>query len=134
MIVTKEIVYNSKGNTDIIDITSDVQAVISDGKFSEGQALVFVPGATASVTTIEIEGGLLEDFRELFERIAPDDMMYAHHDDNGHSHVRASLLGPSETIPFKNKKLLLGTWQSIIVVDFDTRPRNRRVIIQLVGE
>ena len=134
MVITNELIYKSRGNTDIIDVTSDVQNVVSKSEIKEGQALVFIPGATASVTTIETESGLLEDFRDLFERIIPEDIMYAHRDDNGYSHVRASLLGPSITVPFKDKELLLGTWQSIIVVDFDNRPRKRKVIVQLIGE
>ncbi len=134
MIITKELTYNSGGNSDIIDITGDVQEIVSVSRLNEGQALVFTPGATAAVTTIETEDGLIEDIKDMFERMIPEDMAYAHHDDNGHSHVRASLLGPSEIVPFKDGKLILGTWQNIIMVDFDTRPRRRRVVVQLIGE
>ena len=118
-------------------IVTDRFAVTRHG-FVHGQALVFVPGSTAGVTTIEFEEGLLEDFPALFDRIAPRGAGYQHearwHDGNGHSHVRASLLGPSLTVPFSDGRLLLGTWQQVVLVDFDVRPRRREVIVQLTGE
>lgn len=122
----------------MVDLTSRVQDVISESGFSEGQVTVFVPGATGGVTTIEYEPGLIRDLPEAFERIAPRGARYFHdetwHDGNGHSHVRASILGPSLTIPFSNGRMILGTWQQIIVVDFDNRPRRRDIVVQLNGE
>jgi secondary thiamine-phosphate synthase enzyme len=127
----------SKGNCDIIDITSKVQEIIHQNKFIEGNALIFVPGSTAGITTIEYESGLLRDYPEFFEKIIPQNKNYHHdntwHDGNGHSHVRASLQGASFTVPFKDKSLILGTWQQIIFVDFDNRSRNREIIVQLTG-
>ncbi len=128
---------NSKGNCDIIDITNKVQEIIIKNNFVEGSALIFVPGSTGGITTIEYEPGLLKDYPEFFERIIPQNKNYHHdntwHDGNGHSHIRASLQGASFTVPFKDKSLILGTWQQIIFVDFDNRSRNRKVIIQLMG-
>ncbi len=128
---------NSKGNCDIIDITNKVQEIILKNNFVEGSALIFVPGSTAGITTIECEPGLLKDYPEFFERIIPKNKNYHHdntwHDGNGHSHIRASLQGASFTVPFKDKSLILGTWQQIIFVDFDNRSRNRKVIVQLMG-
>jgi secondary thiamine-phosphate synthase enzyme len=127
----------SKGNCDIIDITSRIQEIIHQNKFNEGNALIFVPGSTAGITSIEYEPGLLRDYPEFFERIIPQNKNYNHdntwHDGNGHSHVRASLQGASFTVPFKDKSLILGTWQQIIFVDFDNRSRNREIIVQLTG-
>ena len=136
-IETHTISLKSKGDCDIINITNKVQDVISENKFIEGSALIFVPGSTASITSIEFEPGLLKDYSNFFEKIIPKDQNY-HHDDtwndgNGHSHVRASLQGASFTVPFKNKSLILGTWQQIIFVDFDNRVRSREIIVQLTG-
>lgn len=129
---------NTKGNCHIIDITDEVQQEISAKDFVEGQALVFVNGATAGITTIEYEPGLLQDYPEFFEKIIPSNKNYKHndtwHDGNGHSHVRASLQGASFIVPFKEGKLLLGTWQQIILVDFDNRERRRSIIVQLTGK
>lgn len=128
----------TRGEAQIVDLTSRVQESVTRHRFREGQVLVFVPGSTAGLTTIEFEDGLLEDFPALFERIAPRGTRYRHeerwHDGNGHSHVRASLLGPSLTVPFADGRLLLGTWQQIVLVDFDNRPRQREVVVQLTGE
>ena len=133
-----EIQLSSKGEDDMIDITEDVQKVITESKLKEGIACVFVPGSTGSLTTIEFEPGLLADFRAMWERNVPQDIPYDHDrrwgDGNGYSHVRASLLGPSLVIPFTSKRLTLGTWQQVIVVDFDNRPRSRQVIVQILGE
>jgi secondary thiamine-phosphate synthase enzyme len=127
----------SKGNCDIIDITNKVQEIISGNNFIEGSALIFVPGSTAGITSIEYEPGLLKDYPEFFDRIIPQNKNYHHdntwHDGNGHSHIRASLQGASFTVPFKNKSLILGNWQQIIFVDFDNRSRNRKIIVQLTG-
>lgn len=129
---------SSKGFNDIIDITENVQSLLKDSGLSEGSALVFVSGATAGITTIEFEPGLKKDYPEFFERIIPSDMRYHHddtwHDGNGHSHVRASLQGASFTVPFYQGHLLLGTWQQIILIDFDNRHRNRKIIVQLTGK
>ncbi len=128
---------NSKGNNDIIDITDEVRTIISSSKFIEGSALVFVGGATAGITTIEYEPGLLYDYPAFFEKIIPANASYHHnetwHDGNGHAHVRAALQGASFTVPFKDKTLLLGTWQQIILLDFDNRSRKRKITVQLTG-
>lgn len=138
MIVNKEISLQSKGNCDIIDITPRVTQEVSESKINDGIVTVFVAGSTAGITTIEFESGLLSDFKAMWERQAPQDALYGHDrrwgDGNGYSHVRASLLGPSLVVPFNNKSLLLGTWQQIVLVDFDNRPRSRKVIVQIMGE
>ncbi len=127
----------SKGNCDIIDITEDVQTFISKNNFLEGNVLIFVIGSTAALTTIEYEPGLLKDYPQLFNKLIPENQTYHHdqtwHDGNGHSHLRASLQKASLTVPFNNGKLLLGTWQQIIFVDFDNRPRTREIVIQITG-
>lgn len=136
-ILTESFSIATKGFNDIIDITQNVQTEILESKFSEGNVLIFVPGATAGITTIEFEPGLLKDYPEFMEKIAPSDKNYHHdmtwHDGNGFSHVRASLQGASFQVPFKDSKLLLGTWQQIILVDFDNRSRNRKVVTQIIG-
>ncbi len=128
---------NSKGNNDMIDITDEIRTIISSSDFTEGSALIFVGGATAGITTIEYEPGLLKDYPVFFEKIIPSNAQYHHndtwHDGNGHAHVRAALQGASFTVPFKDKNLLLGTWQQIILVDFDNRSRKRKITVQLTG-
>ena len=135
-IKTFSFTVETKGFTDIIDITEKVQNVVSEEGFTEGSALVFVPGSTAGITTIEYEPGLKKDFPRIMDRIAPYGEHYDHHntwgDDNGSSHVKASIIGPSIVVPFKDGELLLGTWQQIVVVNFDTRPRRRKVILQIL--
>ena len=120
---------------EMIDITKQVQQIVSKSKTKEGIVTVFVSGSTGALTTIEYEPGLLEDFPKMLERIAPTNMAYKHvlqwHDGNGHSHVKASLLGPSITIPFENGKLCLGEWQQIIFIELDIKPRHREIIIQI---
>jgi secondary thiamine-phosphate synthase enzyme len=137
-VVTDSIEVATRGNSDMHDVTAQVQEVVRRHGFREGQALVFVVGSTAGLTTVEFEPGLQKDLPAAFERIAPEDLRYEHeetwHDDNGHSHVRASLLGPSLAVPFKDGRLLLGTWQQIVLIDFDTRPRRRSLVVQLSGE
>lgn len=127
----------TKGFNQIIDITEKVQSLIDESKVNEGNALVFVPGATAGITTIEYEPGLIKDYPELMEKLIPSSQSYHHdntwHDGNGYAHLRASLQGASFTVPFKDKKLLLGTWQQIVLIDFDNRLRNRKIIIQIMG-
>jgi len=134
----KELQFSTKGENDMKDITEDIQQVISESDLTDGIACVFVPGSTGTLTTIEYEPGLQQDFPETMNEIAPKNKYYAHHetwhDDNGRSHVKASLMGPSITIPFHQNKLIHGTWQQVVFIDFDTRPRDRRVIVQLIGE
>ena len=136
-IETHSINFKTSGNCDLIDITGKVEAVITESNFDEGSVLIFAGGSTAGITTIEYEPGLLQDYPKFFDRIAPVNINYEHdntwHDGNGHSHVRASLQGASLTVPFVNGNLTLGTWQQIIFVDFDNRPRRREVVVQLMG-
>jgi secondary thiamine-phosphate synthase enzyme len=129
----------TRGNAEIVDLTPQIRDRISDGRIVDGIATVFVVGSTGAVTTTEFEPGLVNtDFRALFERLAPEDGFYQHeetwHDDNGHSHVRASLVGPSLTVPLVDGRLTLGTWQQVVLMDFDTRSREREVIVQVLGE
>ena len=135
---TKSFTVSTRGDCDILDITPQVSRELSGAEVSSGTATVFVTGSTCAVTTIEYESGALSDLRDAFERMAPEAMRYAHNarwgDGNGHSHVRAALLGPSLTVPFSENGPLLGTWQQIVLVDFDNRPRTRRVIVQIIGE
>lgn len=137
-VVSTSFTRKTSGNSEMIDITSDVSGAVRNSGVNSGTVTVFVPGATASVTTIEYEPGLVEDMDELFERLAPRAREYHHnlrwHDGNGHSHVRASLLGPSLTVPFTDGKLILGVWQQIILIDFDNRSRDREVVCQVIGE
>lgn len=135
---TKSISLNTRGNADIHDITNQVARHVAQSGFKDGIVTVFCPSATSALTTIEYESGALSDLRRLFEEIIPQNREYAHNDrwqdGNGHSHIRAALLGPSLTIPFVNFKLTLGTWQQVIYVDFDVRPRQRQLVVQLIGE
>ena len=137
-ITTDRVAVSTRGDCEMLDVTAPVQEVVMRHDYREGQALVFVSGSTAGLTTVEYEPGLLRDIPEAFERLAPRDIHYHHedtwHDGNGHSHVRASLLGPSLTVPFASGKLLLGTWQQIVLIDFDNRPRHRELVVQLSGE
>lgn len=137
-VITQGLRIETNGETDLIDITSKVANGVSEAGISFGTVTIFVPGSTAGVTTIEYEAGAIRDFKEAIERIAPRDIDYHHDarwgDGNGYSHVRAALLGPSLSVPFASSRLLLGTWQQIIVVDFDNRPRSREIILQIVGE
>jgi secondary thiamine-phosphate synthase enzyme len=136
-ILTNYFEINTNGHNDIIDITPRVKSILEDSGLKDGSALIFVPGSTAGVTTIEHEPGLLKDYPEFFEKLVPSNIEYEHdktwHDGNGFSHVRAALQGASFTVPFAESSLLLGTWQQIILVDFDNRGRNRKVIVQLTG-
>lgn len=135
---TETISVRSKGHTDIIDLTSGIQELVSSSRFTEGSATIFAVGSTAGITTIEYEPGLVDtDMSHMFDKIAPYGKPYAHNEtwgcDNGAAHLRASLLGSSLIIPFAGSKLLIGTWQQIVVIDFDTRPRSRKVVVQLQG-
>jgi secondary thiamine-phosphate synthase enzyme len=137
-VITKVITVTSNGESDMIDITRQTDESIKASGLQDGIVTIFVPGSTASITTIEYELGLKKDFPKMLARIAPSEIEYGHdntwHDGNGHSHVRASLIGPSLTVPFKNKSLMLGTWQQIILLEMDTRPRERKVVLQIIGE
>jgi secondary thiamine-phosphate synthase enzyme len=137
-IETKSISLSTKGFTDIIDITPDIQTLLSNSGFTEGHLLVFVPGSTAGLTTIEYEDGLKRDLKEFFEKWIPMNERYFHnerwHDGNGYAHVRAAMLKPSLVIPFSNGRLQVGTWQQVILVDFDNRPRSRELLVQLNGK
>jgi secondary thiamine-phosphate synthase enzyme len=138
MVGTEKIKLKTKGNGDIIDITENVNAVVAQSGISQGTVTVFSVGSTAGITTTEYEPGLVNyDIKAAFERIAPQDGRYEHeqtwHDDNGHAHVRAALLGPSLNVPVVDGRVTLGTWQQIILVDFDTRPRTRTIICQVIG-
>lgn len=135
---TTRVAVQTRGNGDTIDVTRQVATAVRESGLRAGIATVFVPGATAAVTTIEYEPGLLEDLKSYYERVIPPDLRYEHnlraHDDNGHSHIRASTLGPSLTVPFVDGALTLGTWQQIVLVDFDDRPRSRQLVVQVMGE
>ena len=137
-IVSIEIDLKTKGNCDIVDITEQIQAELDKHSICNGMVNVFVPGSTASVTTIEYESGALQDLKDAIERMAPERMHYYHdekwRDGNGHSHVRASIFGPNITVPVKEGKLNLGTWQQMILLDFDNRPRQRWISVQIIGE
>ncbi|MBI4717083.1 MAG: YjbQ family protein [Planctomycetes bacterium] len=138
-VVTFKFDVPTKGNSQVLNITEQVADGVRASKLSSGVATVFVVGSTAGITTTEFEPGLVNhDLKAAFEGIAPEDGRYRHeetwHDDNGHSHVRASLLGPSLSVPFIDRALQLGTWQQIVLIDFDTRPRTRQVLVQVLGE
>jgi secondary thiamine-phosphate synthase enzyme len=138
MIVTKQISLKTKGNCDIVDITPQVEQQLVETAVNSGLVTLFMAGSTAGITTIEYESGLVADFQRMWERNAPQSIPYDHDrrwgDGNGHAHVRASLLGASLVVPFTAKRLSLGTWQQIILVDFDNRPRSRQVVMQIMGE
>jgi len=135
---TQSMKIETKGETDLIDITRKVENFVKDSGITSGIVTVFVPGSTAGITTIEYESGAIRDFQKAIERIAPKSIHYDHDarwgDGNGYSHIRAALLGPSITVPFSSSRLLLGTWQQIVLVDFDNRSRRRDVILQIIGE
>lgn len=128
----------TKGEMDIIDITERVQKIVKESKIKNGIACIFCPGSTGAITTIEYESGLLHDLPNALERIAPKNAYYKHeerwHDGNGHSHVRASIIGPSITVPIENGKLVLGVWQQIVFVECDIRPRKRNILVHVVGD
>lgn len=138
MVKTGSIQINTNGNADVQDITPQVAQVVRSSKVKNGIVTVFCPSSTSALTTIEYENGCVSDLRRLFDEIIPQNREYAHnarwHDGNGHSHLRAALLGPSLTIPFVEGSLTLGTWQQIIYVDFDIRSRHRELVLQIIGE
>ena len=135
---TKKITEQTAGFCDIVDLTAKISEHIEHAKISQGLVSVFVSGSTAGITTIENESGLVQDLKELVEKLIPSNRRYHHDDrwgdDNGFSHLRASLFGPSISIPIENGRPLLGTWQQVILLDFDNRPRTREIIVQVVGE
>lgn len=126
------------GKNEMVDITDDVRRGVAESGIRDGQALIFVPGATGALSTIEYEPGLIRDLPELMERIIPEKEVYHHnetwHDGNGHSHLRATLVGPSLTVPFENQRLILGTWQQIIFLEFDNKPHHRKIVVQMMGD
>lgn len=129
----------TRGDNQVLDLTPDLAAALKRAKIKDGTATLFVIGSTAGLTTTEYEPGLVNhDLKACFEKLAPEDGRYEHeatwHDDNGHAHVRASLLGPSLTVPIVGGRPTLGQWQQIVLIDFDTRPRTREIVVQLVGE
>ncbi len=137
-IVNDRLTFNTKGNLDLINITTEVSRLLQEAKVNKGVVTVFVVGSTAAITTFEYEPGLIKDMDDLYEKIIPSNKHY-HHDEtwgdaNGFSHLRAALTGPSLSIPFEEGRLLLGTWQQVVLAEFDNRPRRRQVIIQINGE
>ncbi|HSL21743.1 MAG TPA: secondary thiamine-phosphate synthase enzyme YjbQ [Vicinamibacterales bacterium] len=138
MVISRRTQVKTRGQGDVRDVTEAVGAAIAESNLRDGVVTVFVAGSTAGITTIEFEPGAVADLGRAFEAIAPRGAEYAHHlrwgDDNGSSHVRAAMLGPSITVPFTAGRLALGTWQQIVLVEFDTRPRSRELIVQILGE
>jgi len=138
VVVTKTIQVETRGYTDFVDITRQVSDAVAAAKLSCGIAVVFCPGSTGAITAMEFEDGAVADVRRALEEMAPESGDYLHHlrwgDDNGHSHVRAALLGPSLAVPVVQGSLQLGAWQHIVLIDCDTRPRSRRLLVQVVGE
>ena len=138
MVTHTSIHVQTRGNCDFIDITDNVAQKVEQSGVSNGTVTIFVAGSTAGLTTIEFERGVLSDLESMWERLVPKNIAYRHDatwgDGNGYSHVRASLLGASLVVPFVNKRLTLGTWQQIILADFDNRPRSRDIVLQIMGE
>ena len=137
-VFTKHFELRTEAENDVVDMTGEVQQAVEESGFDVGVATVFVPGSTAAITTIEFEPGLAKDFPGMLERLAPRDIDYEHqkawHDDNGRSHVKASLVGLSLSVPFEGGVLTLGTWQQIVLLELDIRPRRREVVVQVMGE
>jgi len=135
---TGSLSLNTRGNTDIHDITRELVRLVEQSGLKDGTVTVFCASSTSGLTTVEFEPGAVADLKRMFEELVPSNREYEHNatwdDGNGHSHMRASLLGPSLTIPFVGKSLTLGTWQQVIYVDFDIRPRHRELVVQMVGE
>jgi secondary thiamine-phosphate synthase enzyme len=137
MVELHYIEFSTKGKNEMKDITDQVRDIVVKSNIDSGSALIFVPGATGALSTIEYEPGLTKDFPELMEKIIPEKEYYLHnetwHDGNGHSHLRATLIGPSLTVPFQEGSLILGTWQQIIFLEFDNKPHHRKLVVQLMG-
>jgi len=138
MIFNKDIYLNTEGYTDIHNITPQVSEIVKDTGLQAGTVTVFCPGSTGGITTIEYEQGVIHDLQQILDDIAPVNRDYRHHqrwgDDNGSSHIRAAMIGPSLTVPFVQGELTLGTWQQIVFLDFDTRARSRQLVVQVIGE
>jgi secondary thiamine-phosphate synthase enzyme len=138
MITLSTIDVSTQARNEIIDLTPRIQEIVAAASMRDGHVLVFVPGSTGALSTIEYEPGLLQDLPQLLEKLVPGGRTYRHdqtwHDGNGHSHLRATLIGPSLAVPFAQKTLLLGTWQQIVFMEFDNKPRRRRILVQLQGE
>tara|TARA_Y100001978_G_C23325001_1_gene260150 strand:- start:10 stop:450 length:441 start_codon:yes stop_codon:yes gene_type:complete len=134
---SRSINLSTRGNTDVVDITGEVISILDSSSVKNGTATLFVVGSTAALSTIEYEPGLVKDIDIALEKLAPRDGHYEHHltwgDDNGNSHIRATMMGPSLTVPITRGKMPLGTWQQIVLIDFDTRPRSREIVVQLMG-
>lgn len=135
---TRNFAFRTEADMDVVDVTKEVADLVTESPIRDGAVIVFVPGSTGAITTLEHEPGLVQDLKDYFERTIPKDIEYQHekrwHDKNGHSHVRASLVGCSVNIPFRDKRLLLGTWQQIVFLDFDVRARQRELIVQIIGD
>jgi secondary thiamine-phosphate synthase enzyme len=138
MVISQELHLRTQGNYEVQDITPQVEKAVRDSGLGAGIVTIFCPGSTGGLTTIEYENGVVADLGQVLDEIAPPDRDYRHHlrwgDDNGHSHVRSALIGPSLTVPFVEGRLTLGTWQQIVFLDFDTRARSRRLVLQILGE
>ncbi len=137
-IIHEKLRLNTKGSPQLLNITEDLSRLLASSKLRKGSLMVFVVGSTAGITTFEYEPGLIQDVKDLYEKIVPSSKHY-HHDEtwgdaNGYSHLRAALTGPSLTVPFEEGRLMLGTWQQIVLAEFDNRPRQREVIVQIMGE
>jgi secondary thiamine-phosphate synthase enzyme len=137
-IINSKIALNTKGNPDLINITDRVQDILSQCRLEKGNVTVFIVGSTAAVMTFEFEPGLVKDINDFYEKVIPQHKPYAHDqtwgDANGYSHLRAALQGPCLVVPFDEGRLLLGTWQQLVLAEFDNRPRKRQVIVQVIGE
>jgi secondary thiamine-phosphate synthase enzyme len=137
-VITERIELTSRGHAEVMEISGQIEQIVRQSELENGTVTIFCPSSTSALTTIEYEPGCVKDLQRLFDEIITPDREYAHNarwgDGNGHSHVRAALLGPSLTVPFVDARLTLGTWQQIIYVDFDNKPRQRRLVVQLIGE
>ncbi|MFN2270627.1 MAG: secondary thiamine-phosphate synthase enzyme YjbQ [Anaerolineae bacterium] len=138
MVLTQRLDLHTQGQTDIQDITSQIANIVKESGLKAGTVTIFCPGSTGGLTTIEYESGVMVDLRQVLDEIVPPGRDYQHHrrwgDDNGSAHIRAALVGPSLTVPFVDGSLTLGTWQQIVFLDFDTRPRTRKLVVQVMGE
>jgi secondary thiamine-phosphate synthase enzyme len=138
MIILNYIEIETRGRDEVIDITDDVRYIVEASGINDGSVLIFVPGATGALSTVEYEPGLVKDWPRLMEKLIPRSEKYFHnetwHDGNGHSHLRATLVGPSLTVPFADARLILGTWQQIVFLEFDNKPHHRRIAVQINGE
>ena len=138
MVVTESISFSTRGNGELVDITEQVARKVADSELNDGTVTIFSPSASSSLTTIEYESGAVHDLQALLDRLVPQDSDYRHNlrwgDGNGHSHVRAALFGASLTVPFVDSRLTLGTWQQLVFLDFDVRPHDRELVLQMLGE